>query len=326
MRRAYKITGIVVLVPIVLLAVIFVGMRLDVWRNGMPADSPRVVETDDYRFEAPDGWITACADKTPGCLAVVPKDRNLPLWDMRAYWIEVHPVDSAGVTSPQSLTQRALDAVRLASQAAGGDPAQLIQADSEPRFLEGVQMLDIVDPSATAFSRSRVVQLPAGNILRFTCYAKVEAEFKEHDDGCFANLNQLHFPKAAALAAEQERVRQQQEEQAQLQAAADAQARATEQRAPPPAEQNAQLQTLAKVRALSPGCFSETRLEEATVDKDLDLWITVKYMAYTCSQPLKLRRTCTGLYGTQVDDIALGTGGKFYANQIEAGCSVARQP
>jgi hypothetical protein len=56
---------------VVLVAVgVFVAAMVAVIRDSLPSDSPRVVETDDYRFDAPDGWVTACGDRAPGCLAV----------------------------------------------------------------------------------------------------------------------------------------------------------------------------------------------------------------------------------------------------------------
>jgi hypothetical protein len=209
MRKSIKIVSGIAIAVVVVIAGVFVAAFVSVLRNNLPADSARVVETADYRFDAPEGWITACADRAPGCLAVAASSH---LWSDREYWIEARPVDTTKVADTDSFVQRAISVARTLVLSAGGKPEQLIHIDDSPVAFEGADLFDVEDTTAPRFSRSRFVRFPDGNVMRFTCYGENNAGDKEHDEACFAALEGLHFPAAAA--AEQERLAREQEQRA----------------------------------------------------------------------------------------------------------------
>lgn len=111
MRKVLKIVGAIALTLVLAIASI---IGYDLVFNQLPADTPRVVTTADYEFSAPDGWLTACAQEAPGCLAVLPYSPSMRGWSSRQYWIETQSVESAGVVDAASFVERAREeAARL---------------------------------------------------------------------------------------------------------------------------------------------------------------------------------------------------------------------
>lgn len=213
MRKSVKIAvGVVGAVVLVVLG-IFAAAVVSVVRDNLPNDSPRVVETDDYRFDAPDPWVTACADRAPGCLAVLASNYQ---WNDREYWIDTEQV--AEDVDYGAFLQTALAAAGPIVEADGGKPEYPSVAQQTPFAFEGTQLLDFTHSTGARFSRSRFVRLPYGRVLRFTCFGEHSGNARDHDAMCTAALDNLHFPAAAAAAEEQAR-------------AADEQARAAAERA-----------------------------------------------------------------------------------------------
>jgi len=202
MRKILKIVGAIALTLVLAIASIVV---YDFLFNQLPADTPRVVTTADYEFSAPDGWLTVCAREAPGCLAVLPCSPSMRGWSSRQYWIEAQSVESAGVVDAASFVERAREEAARLAIANGGRADELLHADDAPTEYDGTEAYTFADASGRHFTQSLFIRLPSGPIQRFTCYAEVTADAPQTSaDTCLGVLQQLRFPRAAALAAERE--------------------------------------------------------------------------------------------------------------------------
>lgn len=199
LRRLLLIAAIVIAIPLLAFVGLFLWSLADAAFFSLPANSPRVVLTTDYRFDAPDGWITLCANEAPGCIAVKVKPGLTRTWSNRAEWIEVQPVDSANVADAASFRKRAVQtAAALSESAPGADSAA--PDDVPPDIVEGTEVYAFTSGGGEGYMRSHFVRFPSGEITRFTCHASDES----HDTACAEALGGLHFPAAQALAVARE--------------------------------------------------------------------------------------------------------------------------
>ena len=193
MRKPVKIVVGVVGAVVLVVVGVFIAAMVSAYRHSLPSDSPRVVETDDYRFDAPDRWITTCEDRAPGCLAVLASDYQ---WNDREYWIEAEQM--ADQVEDDAFIDSALGAAAAIAIADGGKPDDLTREDGKFLSFVGGARIDVTHAASARVSRSRFVQLRHGKMLRFTCYGEQSGSEKAHDDTCSAPLDKLQFPAAAA--------------------------------------------------------------------------------------------------------------------------------
>lgn len=193
MRKSVKIVIGVVGAIVLVVGGVFIAAMVSVVRDNLPADSPRVLETDDFRFEAPERWVTTCADRAPGCLAVLATNMQ---WKDREYWIEAEQV--ADDVADSAFVDTAFASAAAIAEADGGKRGDLTAKDGEFLLFEGTERIDFTHGTAARFSRSRFVLFPDHKLLRFTCYGEQRGSAEDHNASCVAALDNLHFPAAAA--------------------------------------------------------------------------------------------------------------------------------
>jgi hypothetical protein len=273
----------------------------------LPTDGPRVITTADYDFTAPEGWLTSCAHEVPACLAVAP-DPNVPSWEQRQEWIEVHPVEADGVINMDMLRDHAKPvAYQLAQNRIDADLQEVGFRGEAP----DVWVYTIVNNAPSHYWRSEFVRLAPDRILRFTCFARDYT----HDEACTRGLAAVKFTEATRASfarVEAEWKKQEEEKRA-------AQERAAAQRAERVATQ--QTRTPAPAQA-KPG--AEIDLGELARRAEEMMKRSQKNLAEYAAKENARLWAGPGWY--VVDRLQLGVAMKSGKYDSEAACNQARPP